>query len=141
MNAIARLVERWRSAGVPLEPPASTSDLLALETALAAPLPVDVAAFYKLANGMPDLVYDAHEVSFWSIARSLAERESRNGADPNGPFSDLAIADFLINSWFFNLRVQNGSVTLFVEGSEEEVQSLSALAARYVDAPGSLPVL
>jgi len=141
MNAIERLVDHWRSANVPLEPPASDSDLRALAQALAAPLPGDVAAFYKLANGMPDLEYDAHEVSFWSIPKILAERECRSGNDPNGPFTDLAIADFLLNSWFFNLRVRDGAVTLFVEGSEEEVPSLSALAARYIEAPDSLPVL
>jgi hypothetical protein len=141
MNSIERLVQHWRSAGVPLEPPASDSDLGALAQALAAPLPADVVAFYKLANGMPDLEYDVHEVSFWSIPKILAEQERRSGNDPNGPFSDLAIADFLINSWFFNLRVRDGAVTLFVEGSEEEVPSLSALAARYIDAPASLPVL
>jgi hypothetical protein len=141
VNAIERLVEHWRSAGVPLEPPASDSDLRSLSEALAAPLPSDLAAFYQLANGMPDLEYDAHEVSFWSIAKILAERERRNGTDPNGSFSDLAIADFLINSWFFSLRVRCRAVTVFVEGSGEEVQSLSVLAARYIEAPESLPVL
>jgi len=141
MRVIERLVEQWRSARVQLEPPASDSDLKSLAEALSAPLPADLVAFYELANGMPDLEYDAHEVSFWSIAKILAVREIRSGADPNGPYSDLAIGDFLLSSWFINLRVREGAVTLFIEGSGEEVQSLSALATRYIEAPDSLPIL
>ena len=141
MNPIVRLVEQWRSDGVQLEPPATDADLRALECALGAPLPADVAAFYGLANGMPDLKHDSHEVSFWSIHKILAKQESRSGFDPNGPFTDLAIGDFLLNSWFFDLRVRARAITLFVEGSGEEIGSLSVLASRYVEAPGSLPVL
>lgn len=141
MNAIERLVEQWRYGNVKVLPPASSSELLALENALAAPLPTDVAAFYKLMNGMEDFEYDAHQISLWSIPKILTEGERRSGTDAIGPFNDLAIADFLINSWFLYLRVRNGTVTVLIGGAEEEVKSLSVFSARYVEAPNSLPVI
>jgi len=141
MSAVRRLVENWRSSDVLLEPPASSDEIKSLEQSLGAPLPEDVATRYRLANGMPDLEYDSHEMSFWSIPKILNENERRDGNDPNGPFRDLAAADFLINSWFLYLRVRGSTVTLFLEGSGEEFPSLEALAARYVEAPNSLPIL
>jgi hypothetical protein len=141
MSAIDRLIDYWRSADVLLQGPATPTDLQLLRLELGAPLPEDVTAFYGLANGMPDLAYDQHQMSFWSIGKILAERERRSGTDPNGPFTDLAFADFLLNSWFINLRVRDGSITIYLEGSEEEFDSLTAFAARYIEAPTSLPVL
>jgi len=141
MRAIRDLVAGWRAEGVVLEPPATESELRELEVALKAKLPSDTREFYRQANGMPDLEYDRHQMSFWAIGKILSESERSEGHDPNGPFVDLAIADFLVNSWFLSLRVRNASVTLFLEGSGEEFHDFSSFAERYRSAPDSLPIL
>ena len=55
---VTRLISKWREDGVTLNPGANTSALDKLGQALSAPLPLDVAAFYGGANGMPDLACD-----------------------------------------------------------------------------------
>ena len=141
MRAVRDLIAAWRTHGVALEPPASDADVNRLEVALEAPLPADLREFYQQANGMPHLEYDEHQLSFWSICKILSESQRSQGHDPNGPFVDLTVGDFLINSWFVSLRVRNGAVTVFLQGSGEEFSSLSSFAARYLSAPDSLPVL
>jgi SMI1 / KNR4 family (SUKH-1) len=141
VSAIHDLVAAWRAEGVRLEPPASEADLQSLEAALGAAVPLDARAFYLHANGMADLEYDHHSMSFWSIGKIISEGERSEGQDPNGPFSELAIADFLLNSWFVSLRVRCGAVYLFVEGSGEEFSDFSSFAARYLRSPDSLPIL
>jgi hypothetical protein len=138
MQGVRDLFAAWRAQGVVLEPPATGVELNRLEGALGARLPADVREFYQEANGMADLAYDQHEISFWSIAKILNESGRSEGSDPNGPYVDHAVGDFLINSWFICFRVRNGKVTVFLEGTGEEFPNLSSFAARYVNAPESL---
>jgi hypothetical protein len=53
MGSIQDLVAAWRAEGVRLEPPATESDLAALEAGLGAKLPQDVRVWdlYLEANG------------------------------------------------------------------------------------------
>jgi cell wall assembly regulator SMI1 len=73
MSSIQDLVATWRAKGVRLEPPATESELAALEAALEARLPRDIREFYLEANGMSDLEYDGHWMSFWTIRKILSD--------------------------------------------------------------------
>jgi hypothetical protein len=86
MGSIQDLVATWRAKGVRLEPPATESELAALEAAFGVKLPRDVREFYLEANGMSDLEYDDHEMSFWSISKILSDPGRSEGQDPNGAF-------------------------------------------------------
>jgi hypothetical protein len=103
MTFAQQLVARWRQHGVPLNPSASPADLNDLRPLLGCELPQDIREFYSLANGMPDLTYDEHEVSFWSISK--IRTEVHNWGDTR-----LGFADFLIDSWRFIFEVNDGGV-------------------------------
>ena len=141
MSSIQDLFATWRGKGVRLEPPATESELAALGAALGVELPGDVREFYLEANGMSDLEYDDHEMSFWSIRKILSDPARTGGQDPNGAFSDFHMADCLINSWFLSFRVRSGSVSLFLEETGEEFANLSSFVSRYLEAPDSLHIL
>jgi hypothetical protein len=141
MGSIQDLVATWRAKGVRLEPPATESELAALEAAFGVRLPRDVREFYLEANGMSDLEYDDHEMSFWSISKILSDPGRSEGQDPNGAFSDFPMADFLLDSCFLSFRVRSGSVSLFLEGTGEEFANLSSFVSRYLEAPESLSIL
>jgi hypothetical protein len=64
-------------------------------------------------------------MSFWSIRKILSDPVRSTGQDPSGAFSDLAVADFLLDSWFISFRVRPGSISLFLEGAGEEFSDLS----------------
>ena len=92
-----KLIQKWRTQGVPLNRGASAHELLVLEELLGMRPPPDLAALYSLANGMHDYAHDEHLVSFWSIDRMFAERHE------TGP-DEFAFADTLISSWHFVYR-------------------------------------
>ena len=71
-------------------------------------LPKDILEFYSLANGRPDMSYDDHEVSFWSISKIREEHGKWND-------SELGFADFLIHSWRFVFRVDARGVFVLSE--------------------------
>jgi hypothetical protein len=95
MSPLARAIQRWRTTGCGVNPPADQAQLEALERFAGFALPADVRAYFQLANGMADLEMDEHGVAFWSIERTLS--------DIDGPA--LAFADVLINSWYFWLEL------------------------------------
>jgi hypothetical protein len=104
-----RVVDRWVESGVALNPPALPTDVENLRRLLRSDVPTDVRDFYLLANGMPDGVYDDHQVSFWSITK-MHEQLGRWGD------SEPGFADFLIDSWRFIFRVHQGRVFVVSEG-------------------------
>ena len=87
----------WRREGIELNAGASKAELDDLRATLGRQLPDDVREFYTLVNGMPDLIYDAHFVSFWSIEK--IRQELGKWSNP-----EIGFADFLIHSWRFILR-------------------------------------
>jgi len=136
MGAVERILEHWRSQAVPLNPGASGEGLAALEVFLDRALPLDVHRFYSLANGMSDYAYDSKMVSFWSIDRILRERDvARAGDEGRG----AAFADVMIYSWTFRYGLRAARpLSVMVDGSQLEHDSLSAFLDRYLADPDSL---
>jgi hypothetical protein len=108
MSAVEDLVTKWRHEGLELNPGASQAELDDLRALLGRELPDDVREFYSLVNGMPDLIYDRHFVSFWSIGKIRQEYG-------NWHEREVGFADFLIHSWRFILRADDAGVTVFSE--------------------------
>lgn len=138
---IPRVIDSWRIAGVTLNPGASAHELSDLAQFLTIPLPQDVQAFYSLANGMTNDTHDVHEVSFWSIHRILECRQTRTDRDTLGQYRDCAIASFLIDSWYFWIRIREEQLSVFVEGTRKELPSFSHLLDTYLHHPDSLAIL
>lgn len=141
MSVIQDLLAQWQATGVQLEPPATQRELQSLKAMLKAQLPLGLDDFYQQANGMSDGEYDHHYISFWSITKILEEYHRLESQDSDGVFSALAIGDFLIYSSFIWLRVRRNSVSLFLDGSEEEFLDFTSFVERYINDPDSLPIL
>jgi len=136
MGTIHTAIQRWREAGVTLNPGANADELAALRACLGQPLPDDVAEYFQLANGMPDGYTDEHFASFWSIARVQAEasKPTRDRAA-----RDVAFVDVLVDSWFCSLRVRSGGgVAVHVGSVDAELNSLEEFFGRYLTEPRSL---
>jgi hypothetical protein len=103
------VVEQWRHDRVALNPGASAAELNDLASLIQRDLPRELRDFYSLANGMPDLTYDAHQVSFWSIAKI---RQQQGGVWGD---SELGFADFLIDSWRFIFRTRKDDIIVVSE--------------------------
>jgi hypothetical protein len=136
MDPVERILEQWRSQGVPMNPGASAQDLAALEAFLGCALPADIRRFYSLANGMKDLAYDSKMVSFWSIDRILREQDvARAGDEARG----AAFADVMIYSWTFRYGLRAAApLSVMADGSQLEHVSLSAFLDLYLTVPDSL---
>jgi hypothetical protein len=137
--AVDEAVEQWRREGVRLGVGASAQLLAQLSAFIRAPLPEDVQAFYRAADGMPDDDTDGL-VSFWPIRRIVSDPEVRAGSDERGAYRDIAFADVMISSWFFYFRVRSSSVSVYSENTGEELPSLSELLRRYLSDSDSLAI-
>jgi hypothetical protein len=142
MSVVKQLLTKWRADGVRLNAPASEEHLVELERCLGVPLPSDVREFYGAANGMPDLEYDTHQMSFWSVNRIVAEPPRRPVSNVPG-VREVAFADFLIESHYHVFRVTSeGRLTVGNDmEAVDENESLQAFLLRYLVNPGSLPVI
>jgi hypothetical protein len=139
MDVIERTIRLWQERGVGLNPPASTTDLDTLRDLFGREVPEDIRDFYHRANGMPENVYDQHEVSFWPISRIRQEYV-------NAPGDGLGFADFLVGSWRFLFVVDASGVTIVTEnvapGSPyRPIGSFSEFLKRYEASAGDLGVL
>ena len=110
VSVAQRVVETWRTTGISLNAGASRTDLEDLSALLQLDVPADICEFYGLANGMPDLVYDDHQVRFWSISKIREEHQHGTWGD-----AEIGFADFLINSWRFIFRVVDNQVIVVSE--------------------------
>ena len=136
---VQRLVATWRERRVPLNSGASQAELADLSRMLGMELPKDIREFYSLANGMPDMSYDDHEVSFWSISKIREEHGKWND-------SELGFADFLIHSWRFVFRVDDRGVFVLSENvalgqSKDDLGRVSDVFEIYLENPSRLGVL
>jgi hypothetical protein len=127
--------DQWIARGVKLNPGASDSQLSAFASLVGRPLPGDIIAFYKRANGMVDHEQDDHMVSFWSIERMIAERDEV--APPA-----IVFGDFLISSWYFVYRPSDAGVAIGVDSDPDQVfSSFTDFLRTYAFDPGSLCIL
>ncbi|HEX6003972.1 MAG TPA: SMI1/KNR4 family protein [Burkholderiales bacterium] len=139
MDAIQKMLQRWREERVPLNEGAGALQLESLERLIGQPLPSDVRAFYTAADGMPDYQQDPRMVSMWSIERVMRERNIHEGEDEWGVFQDLAFADVLFSAWFLRLRIrENGGAVILAELTNEELPSFYALFDAFLQRPRSL---
>src|SRR4051812_15884486 len=108
MSIIQESIHAWRRSAVELNPGASPGEMEALRELFLRDVPADIREFYASANGMPDNVYDDHEVSFWSISK-ICERRDHDAR------TDIGFADVLIESWRFMFRVDGDRVVVVSE--------------------------
>ena len=137
MMEIDRVIESWRTAGVPLNRPACQGELTRLAEFLSVPVPLDLGALYSAANGMEENAVDQWYVSFWSIDRVIRERDTVTRADR----SWVAFADFLIYSWCFRLMPDGDKTAVLVDGTGEEFESLGQFFDRYARDPASMALV
>jgi hypothetical protein len=57
VRAVLEIINRWRTEGIMLNPPASEEFLSRLEEILGIPLADDMRGFYAAADGMRDFTY------------------------------------------------------------------------------------
>jgi hypothetical protein len=141
MTAVADLVARWREERAPLNAPASARAIAELEGRLQVPLPADIREFYATADGMTDYEYDPRHLSFWSLARVLAEPLMRALGEDTA--HELAFGDALIESHYFVFRVKTDGRLVIghdVDPTDEE-PSLEHFFRRYLTDPASLPLV
>jgi hypothetical protein len=144
MNAIERVVLKWRADGIGPNAGASDTTIDQLERRVGTTLPDDVRSFFALADGLEDGYTDEYLLSFWSVKKILSEVPTADfwrlahQMDPR----DTPIADFLINSWFvFLRRLGEGRVGVWVEGVGLELASLTEFFERYETDPDSLSLV
>src|SRR5262245_657764 len=126
MNAIERVVMKWRSDGIGPNPGASEAMIDRLERQVGTTLPTDVRSFFRLADGIEDGYTDEYLLSFWSIDKILRDVADSVKAVYTIDPRDTPMADFLINSWFLYLRrLGEGRVGIWVEGADVELPSLT----------------
>lgn len=139
MRITQQVVQKWRDAGVELNPGASAADLEALRVLLQCDIPAEIHDFYISANGMPRNVHDDHLVSFWSIDTMSKERDLWGDAE-------LGFAAFLIDSWRFIFRVERNRVIVVSENVApgepmENLGSFSNFLELYLRNPDALRIL
>src|SRR5262245_46136188 len=140
-DPIETAVDRWRKAGVELNPPANSESLKELARFIGCDVPSDLARFYNLANGMVDYETEDDMVSFWSIERIVTENDAKAVVDERGPCLDVAFADWMIESWRFYLRVAGGEVVgVFAEGGGPKANSLVEFFRLYLSEPCPYPI-
>ena len=83
-DVLTRLPAHWHAVGVLPRPGASEQALAAFEWRHGVALPADVAAFYRLADGLPEGVLDDELIRFWP----LDELRAADGADDFFLFAD-----------------------------------------------------
>lgn len=138
MSPVESLVEQLRRRAQ-LNPPATKTELDRLQDLLGDALPDDVVTFYSLANGMPDLAYDDHEVSFWSIERMHTERTKWHD-------DRFGFAYFFINSWRFLFLPSERGIIVATENVEpgsplDTIGTFTEFAALYLARPSQLRIL
>jgi hypothetical protein len=139
VNAIERVVAKWRAEGIEVNPGVSDDVIARLERQVGTTLPDDVRSFFALAAGFEDASSDEYMLSFWSIEKILSEvaqfSESGYGIDPR----DTPIADVMINAWFVYLRrLGEGRVGVWLEGPDVEFPSLADFFEQYERDPNAL---
>ncbi len=137
MMEIDAVIEGWRTAGVPMNGPASQEELARLAQFLGAPVPHDLRTLYGALNGMEDNAIDQWHVSFWSIDRVIREGDTMERADG----SWVAFADFLIYSWCFRLMPKGDQTAVLVDSTGEEFESLRQFFGRYARDAASLDLV
>ena len=141
MSVIDDVLGTWRRAQVALNPPAEEADLSRLARRIGVPVPPELISLLSVANGMALGEVDGMLTRFWSIDEMVAS-PIREGQDATGAFRDIPIADVLIDSWRFWLRVRgNGAIGILVAGNGEEIPSVARFFQRYVAEPESLSLL
>jgi hypothetical protein len=133
MPAIEAVVDSWRSSGVALNRPATSSELAELAGVLDGVLTPEVERFYGLANGMPEGATDGWHISFWSVERVLRERD----VVTEGTVKWTAFADFLMYSHCLRLGRVGRHVFVSIDGTPHRYSSLEAFFERYLAAPSA----
>ena len=105
-----RLIERWRSLGVPIRAGASSSAIVAFEQRYHVLLPDDVGDYFLTADGT-DEMDDDFLFRFWPLAEVKPVRDTWVGTRPN-QYPDrflypdcFVFADHCISCWDYAVKL------------------------------------
>lgn len=142
-DLIARLLERWRAAGVTPNPGATEAELSAFESGLRVRLPEDLRAFLRVANGIPFSELDGLTrlrplAEFFRIADRIPTARTET-AGSEDTLRYYCFGDYNIEGSFWGIRLTDDPTapapirTFWHEGDSYEVAvSFMDFVARYV---------
>jgi hypothetical protein len=118
-STIRELVELWRSAGVKVRSPVKPAEIALNEARLGIRLPWDVAAMYRIVDGMAgigdEFPFDDRHIRIWPISEIVSAQGSEAG-----PFRDSVIfGDYMLRSHEYGFS-RDGKIIL-VAGSDSRV--------------------
>jgi hypothetical protein len=93
-NWIQKVISKWKSEGVKLNPPTSISDINKAEVLLKFKFPTDFKEFYLNANGFAELAWQEHMFTLWPLELIIKEFEESK----DDKF--IGFCDFLLASHF-----------------------------------------
>jgi hypothetical protein len=96
-------IDRWRARSVPLQPPASETEIASVFRALNHPVSRDIYRLYSLTRGFADYEFDKLW-SLWSLDRILEENKDRKS-------EFLWFADYLISSHMYAFHYLNADTS------------------------------
>jgi hypothetical protein len=115
MDAVEKVVEKWRRDGLDLLKPSSESDVIAAFMKIGGQVSRDVINLYCAVGGMND--EDSFLWSLWSLERVVAENESRSRPH-------IWFADSMIDAYRYCFKYEgadNSSVCVdWLNGEEPE---------------------
>ncbi|GAA3959272.1 SMI1/KNR4 family protein [Mucilaginibacter dorajii] len=97
-NWIQEVISKWQSEGVKLNPPATISEVDAVESFLSFKFPNDFKEFYSQANGFNGLDWQEHMFTFWPLEMIVEEYKT------NGNKNFVGFSDFLLASHFIGFN-------------------------------------
>jgi hypothetical protein len=133
------MVATWRDAGLQLEA-TTRSGVEDFERRNRLELPSEFAAFYEAQNGMPDGVYDAHDIRFWPLTevRAAAEELHQAGNALDGYY---VFADYSLWAHAYAIRLSGLPDDVVIVGGDAPIQvapSFASFLEKYVYDPPSL---
>jgi hypothetical protein len=133
MKSLERLIETWKGEGVALLPPPEESHVVATLDALGKPYSADVVKVFCLSGGMVNSM-DLRLLSLWSLDRVRKESDAGQAA------ADIAFADFLIESFWYDFHFEDSARSSVYGGYERRklAESVEEFFALCLDDPERL---
>jgi hypothetical protein len=92
---VEKVITKWRSEGVKLNPPATALEIEKTGSVLGFKFPDDFKQLYLAANGFVGLDWQEHMFTFWPLKMIVEEYEEDNAKNFIG-FSDFLLASNFI---------------------------------------------
>lgn len=95
MNWVEKVIAKWESEGVRLNPPANLLEIEKVESILGFKFPDDFKQLYLAVNGFEGLDWQEHLFTFWPLKMIVEEYEESDAKNFIG-FSDFLLASNFI---------------------------------------------